>query len=157
MQGTNQIVFTIKQASEEEIYLHLLKCNDYFLPPLAETVDIKLYAKKIFENAITFEAWMQKDLIAMAAAYINDEQGRIAYITNVSVVNSFSGRHIASELLKNCIQYTARKKFSEIRLEVFVGNFRAIQLYQKLNFANVEVKGEYLIMKLSLENAECLK
>lgn len=157
MQDTNRIAFTIKQASEEQIYQHLLTCSDYFLPPLAETVDIKFYAKKIFENAITFEAWMQKDLIAMVAAYINDEQRRTAYVTNVSVVNSFSGKHIASGLLKNCIQYTAGKNFSEIRLKVFIDNFRAIQLYQKLNFANAEVKGEYLIMKLVLENAECLK
>ncbi|HTN06102.1 GNAT family N-acetyltransferase [Agriterribacter sp.] len=139
---------------EEEIYQHLLKCSDYFLPPLAETVDIKSYAKKIFENAVTFEAWVQKDLIAMVAAYINDEQCRMAYITNVSVVNSYSGKHIASGLLKNCIQYTADKKFSEIRLKVFIDNIRAIQLYQKLNFENVEVKGEYLIMKLDLDNAE---
>lgn len=154
MQDTSRIAFTIKQALEEEIYQHLLKCSDYFLPPLAETVDIKSYAKKIFENAVTFEAWVQKDLIAMVAAYINDEQCRMAYITNVSVVNSYSGKHIASGLLKNCIQYTADKKFSEIRLKVFIDNIRAIQLYQKLNFENVEVKGEYLIMKLDLDNAE---
>ena len=154
MQDTNRIAFTIKQASEEDIYQHLLECSDYFLPPLAETVDIKSYAKKIFENAITFEAWVEKDLIGMIAAYINDEQRRTAYITNVSVLNSFSGKHIASRLLKDCIQYTVDMKFIEIRLKVFSNNFRAIQLYQKLNFSNAEVKGEYLIMKLALENHE---
>lgn len=154
MQDTNRIAFSIKQASEDEIYQHLLKCSDYFLPPLAETVDIKSYAKKIFENAITFEAWVQKDLIGMVAAYINDEQDRTAYITNVSVVNSFNGKHVASGLLKNCIRYSADKKFSEIRLKVFSNNFRAIQLYQNLNFANAELKSEYLIMKLALKNHE---
>ena len=90
----------------------------------------------------------------MIAAYINDEQRRTAYITNVSVLNSFSGKHIASRLLKDCIQYTVDMKFIEIRLKVFSNNFRAIQLYQKLNFSNAEVKGEYLIMKLALENHE---
>ena len=41
-------------ASQNEIYIHLLDCERYFIPKLSDKVDIYEYSEKIFNTAISF-------------------------------------------------------------------------------------------------------
>ncbi|MBP9932976.1 MAG: GNAT family N-acetyltransferase [Chitinophagaceae bacterium] len=132
--------YKIGSASEDEIKSHLLKCSAYFYPPLHEKIDIQAYSKKINRHSVTFEAWDGNDLVGLVAAYLNDLESRSGFITNVSVVASYMGRGIASELLDICVQYSKEKGFNEIKLEVQERNTPAIFLYTKKNF--IEVKNE---------------
>ena len=59
------IDYNTKTALVEDIYFHLKECNYNFIPPLDEKVNIMNYSKKIYEKAITFEAWNEKILIAL--------------------------------------------------------------------------------------------
>ena len=68
----NEITYRIKTATEEDICFHLKECNENFFPPLNERADINGYAKKIFEKAITFEAWKGNMLTGLIAAYFNN-------------------------------------------------------------------------------------
>jgi ribosomal protein S18 acetylase RimI-like enzyme len=134
----SELDFRIKTASCVAIISHLQKCADTFIPPLYTYVKIDDYGKKIYDNAVTFEAWDKDILVGLVAAYYNNLETRIGYITNVSVLESHLGYGIASILLKQSLDYGKSKKFIEVRLEVNTGNLEAIKLYEKGGFINVD-------------------
>jgi ribosomal protein S18 acetylase RimI-like enzyme len=142
--------YKIKTANEQEILLHLEKCNNNFTPPLDQKVILKDYAKKLFEKSVTFEAWKEKSLIGLIACYFTDTKKGSSYITNVSVTPEFNGKGIATELMNNCIGYAKDFFFNEINLEVHQDNKDAIHLYNKSRFIGFENKGSLLLMKLKL-------
>ncbi len=109
--------YKIKQASENDISVHLQKCDSTFIPPLSARIDIAAYSKKLFERSVTFEAWEGKMLTGLVAAYINGEDN-YAFITNVSVLPECKGLGIASQLLNNCREYALKNGIGKILLEV---------------------------------------
>lgn len=142
-----EITYKIQTAGEKDVLTHLKKCKENFIPALDKTVNIPDYSKKIVENSVTFEAWVNKDLAGLIAAYFNDPGNVAGYITNVSVVHDQAGKGLASRLLKNCISYATENNFKEISLEVFYKNEKAIGLYQKHGFCETEQKNDLVIMK----------
>ena len=147
------IKYQTKTASTEEIRLHLKECNENFIPPLDQKVNLHEYSKKIFEKAITFEAWADKTLVGMVAAYFNDIENLSGYITSVSVDKNYTGKGVAHELMKSCIEYARKNNFLQIKLEVAEGNLKAIQLYKKFDFAAIEMKDTMVKMKLTINNS----
>ena len=140
------IVYKISTANYDNILGHLLKCSDNFIPHLTDTVDINIYAKKIIDKAICFEAWDNEELIGLIAAYFNDEKEHKGYITNVSTVKEYFGKGIGAQLMKMCIDYATTHQFKEIILEVRKQN-TAIRLYEKYQFAVVSENNDMLTMK----------
>ncbi len=147
---TETITYTIKTADSNNVFTHLVKCDEDFMPKLSEKVDILAYAKKIVENSITFEAWINDELVGLIAAYFNDSKTHCGFITSVSTLKKYAGKGIASQLMKMCIGYAAEHRFSEISLEVFDKNTNAIQLYKKNSFIQTGIIGDLLIMKRDL-------
>jgi ribosomal protein S18 acetylase RimI-like enzyme len=145
----NPVIILYKQnsATYGQVLAHLKKCNDNFIPKLSSKVDIAAYSLKIIQNSITFEAWKKDKLVGLVAAYFNDKENKTGFITNVSTVKELSGKGIASNLIKLCIEYGLKNNFSEITLEVSVKNDKAVNLYKQLNFIQVEVKNDLIIMK----------
>ena len=142
----SEITYTIKKATVKDIELHLLLCDLQFIPPLSDKVDIESYSNKIYDKAITFEAWSQNKLIGVIAAYFNYEE-QFGFITNVSVDPKWTGKGIAAELLKNCLEYTVNSKFKTVSLEVNKNNGKAIGLYTKFGFEKESQKEDSLTMK----------
>ena len=150
---TTAINYTVKKATEATILSHLILCDESFVPPLSDRVNLAEYAKKIFEKSISFEAWKnQQNLIGLIAAYFNETQPPSAFITNVSTDKNFMGLGIASQLLKNCIGYAKENNCFEIYLEVNSKNLPAINFYKKYHFIQTEIKGGNLILKLEIKN-----
>src|SRR5690349_14652885 len=87
------------KAELEQIVFHLLLCDQLFTPPLSSRVSIEEYAKKIELNALRFEAWDCDQLVGLVAIYMNDEKKSEAFITNVSVLDEYRGRGVATQLL----------------------------------------------------------
>ena len=83
------------QAEEDE---HLLRCDARFTPPLSTRVDIAAYAKKIRDEAWTFEAWDRRGLAGLVAAYV-DPGKRSCDITDVSVLAEHCGKGVATRLV----------------------------------------------------------
>lgn len=144
------INYKTKTALTDEIYSHLKECNENFIPPLEEKVNIMNYSKKIFENAITFEAWNEKILVGLIAAYLNDTENKSAFITNVSTIKSYMGKGIANELMKMCIIYSKSHNFKEINLEVSSKNADALNLYFKYGFVKNKEEDSITFMRLIL-------
>jgi ribosomal protein S18 acetylase RimI-like enzyme len=130
----NCMIYKKNLATEQEILFHLLCCE--FRPPLTERVNIHEYAKKIYENAITFGAYENETLVGLVAMYV-DEQN-IGYITNVSVLKGFLGNGIGSCLMELCFEHANQIGCSEINLEVHENNRAATTLYKKMGFIKNE-------------------
>ncbi len=137
-------------ASCEDIRDHLLACDGQFIPPLSSYVSIPDYSIKLVENASTFEAWHERSLVGLVAAYLNSPAGGFGFISNVSVLRECAGMGMASSLLRTCIRKAQDLKLHELRLEVASNNHSAIDLYRKLKFAEYERTTHLISMRLTL-------
>lgn len=146
------VIYKNKYANADIIYAHLHRCRHDFIPSLDTTVNIAAYAKKIVKNAVTFEAWLNNDLVGLIAVYLNDENNHSAYITNVSVEKEYAGKGIASQLLTNCINFAREERYKEIALEVNLNNQQAIKLYEKFLFKEKAIKDNLKTMYVNLQN-----
>ena len=122
-------------ATATEISVHLRACDLAFVPALSERIEIDAYAAKIAALAERFEAWSDQALIGMVAAYCNDPDSRVAFVTSVSVVPQQQGLGIASQLLRHCIEHVRPLGFERIELEVDRQNTAATVLYRRHGFS----------------------
>jgi len=135
----SNIKYKINFAKEADISHHLFECDTQFSPLLSSYVDIDNYVEKIKNNALTIEAWHNNKLIGLVACYANDIKLIEAYITNVSVLGTYSKKGIASNLLDSCIRLIQKKGFKSISLEVKNENSQAISLYEKRGFTEKQI------------------
>ena len=142
--------FENKTAGVSDILNHLTECNDNFIPPLSLKVNLDEYSRKIFDKAVTFEAWDDRRLVGLVAAYLNDVETGTGFVTSVSVVKDFTGQGIASRLMVACIEYAKQRQFKQLKLEVNQRTESAIKIYQKLGFVETETKGDSVFMSLDL-------
>ncbi len=149
---TVELIYKIGTATAKEILAHLKECNNNFQPSLAKRVDVDEYSQKIFESAMTFEAWSGNFLVGLVAAYFNKDLNYCVYITNVSVLENFMRLGIASRLLMECVGYAIKENFRGIKLEVHSENSRAIDLYRKFNFTLEGINEDFLRMELILSS-----
>ena len=149
-----EIKYLSNKASEAEIAKHLLLCDADFVPPLKNRVEINGYAQKIANNATRFEAWSGSTLVGLVAAYCNDQETRVAYITSVSVLRERVGKGIAANLVSQCIEHAKASGMWQISLEVASDNTPAIKLYEKSGFVAGKTDVPFVTMNLSLESGE---
>ena len=148
----NVLEYRIDSASELDIARHLSACDADFSPALSTRLEIRSYAKKLFSQATRFEAWLDDVLIGLLAAYCNDREKQVAYITNVSVVKSLQGRGIAGTLLDQCRAYASYGGFTLVRLEVAKSNVPAVKLYKKKGFTVNRTDDQFIRMDLQLNS-----
>lgn len=95
-----------------------------------------------------FEAWADDLLIGLVAVYCNDKKSRSAFITSVSVLQSWQGKGVAFHLLESCIKYVTQQNFISVELEVETTNTEAIKLYTKMGFIINRVDDQVIMMYL---------
>ena len=142
-----ELKYSQGMASEQDIYFHLITCNENFIPHLEKRVNIREYSTKIFEKAVTFEAWFDNTLVGLVAIYLNDPEGQSGYITNVSSIRRFMAKGIASHLINMSIDYARQHNFKTIFLEVAKENVYALKMYKKHQFQEFKVKQDTILMK----------
>jgi len=141
----------LNKASEAEIAEHLHRCDADFVPLLSGRVEINDYARKIASKATRFEAWSGGTLVGLVAAYCNDQEKRIAYITSVSLLKEWVGKGIAARLMSQCIEHVKASGMRQISLEVASDNTPAIKLYEKSGFVAGKVNAPFVTMNLYLK------
>ena len=148
------VEYLTNKADEKAINNHLSSCNANFTPPLSDRVDIHDYVKKIATKTTRFEAWSNGTLVGLLAAYCNNQDHRIAYITSVSVLNEWSGIGIAASMMRRCIIHMEALGMSRIFLEVARDNIPAIRLYEKSGFVADNTNTPFVTMILYLKSGE---
>lgn len=141
----------LNNATELELYNYFLKCNSLFQPILSTVVDLYDYAKKVYNNAVTFEAYEENNFVGLIAAYFNKEE-KFVFITSVSVKEDYQNQGIAFKLLQQCVLKAEIEDFTEISLEVHKNNVKAISLYEKFGFETIEKYDGLLFMKRMLND-----
>lgn len=148
------VQFLLNTASVGQIAEHL-RCGDAdFVPPLSSRVEIDAYAQKMGRKATRFEAWSDGTLVGLVAAYCNDPDQQLAYITSVSVLRAWNGQGIAARLMAQCVEHAKVSGLRQIRLEVASANTPAIKLYQKAGFVADKANTRSMGMKLGLKRGE---
>ncbi len=147
---SGQVKFGLNEASKEQVVEHLRVCDNDFVPPLSERIKIEKYAAKIEQKAIRFEAWFNSKLIGLVAAYFNDQEKQSAFITSVSVLRGWTGKGIASQLMKQCIRHAKATNMKQLSLEVAIDNYPAISLYEKIGFIASNTDTLFVTMNLNL-------
>ncbi len=150
---SGDVEYFLNRASEAEICKHLRLSDADFIPHLSSRVDIGEYAKKIAGNALKVEAWSGEELVGLVAAYCNDQETHIAYITSVSVLMKWAGKGLATQLVGKCIEYAKSSGMHAVNLEVASNSVAAIKLYEKIGFVVSESRGQWMAMTFLL-NAE---
>jgi len=145
---TKSISQAINRANRDDINVHLVKCNNDFVIPLSERVNIEEYSALLESNSVTFEAWHANELIGLIAVYYNEHILSQAFITNVSIIKKHSGFGIASTLLKKCIEYSKKNNVRQMKLDVHKNSHAAIQLYIKHKFEIHERNNDEVTMIL---------
>jgi len=148
------VEYQLNKASAAEIAEHLSCCNKDFVPPLSARVEIKGYAKKIVSKATRFEAWRGGTLVGLVAAYCNDQENHIAYITSVSVLRGWTGNGIAVRLMILCVEYAKACDMRQISLEGASDNVPAIKLYEKSGFITSKSNALFISMNLYLKGGK---
>jgi len=141
---------TVNRASRKELLNFLNACDNNFSPRLSSRVNIEEYSLKLYSKAVNFEYWLFRQLIGMVSMYTNREQNNSGYITNVSVIGEYAGKGIASQLLRNCLEFSKKQELGELKLEVSKENEVAIKLYKKFGFSFFEANEYSFIMQLKL-------
>lgn len=148
------IIYLTNQATAEQISEHLSRCDSQFVPVLSGRVEIVEYAKKIANSAFRWEAWSGDVLVGLVAVYGNDLERRTAYVTSVSVLERWTGKGIATTLMRSAVAYSKLQGHRRISLEVAHAHRSAIQLYEKCGFSIGERCGAFVGMSLNVEIAE---
>lgn len=148
-----EVDYLINTASAPKVAEHLLFCNAFFIPPLTQRVHLPDYAQKIVSQTIRFEAWSKNLLIGLVAAYCNDQNRGMAYVTSVSVIREWTGKGIAEHLMQQCISHAITSDMLQIKLEVAQNNRRAIKLYEKCGFIVAHGDRQLISMVMNLKSA----
>jgi GNAT superfamily N-acetyltransferase len=148
---SSAVVYLVNQASVEQIANHLALCDSQFVPPISERVDVAVYARKIADNGVRFEAWIDASLVALVAAYFNDSTTLTAFVTSVSVVEGWTKKGIGAKLLSQCIAHAEKVGMRQVRLKVGQRNARARRLYAKSGFTADQIHGEFIEMTVNLK------
>jgi len=148
----NNIEIKINSASFDVLIAFYNENNENFNPPLNSQVkSIEKYVEKMKNNAVIFEAWNDYELIGLVAAYFNNYETKIGFITSVIVSKKYQKQGIAKILLEKTIDFAKEHGFEKIQLEVHNENKNAIELYKKFGF--VEKTIDFISMGLDLRNA----
>lgn len=148
--STPSVEWFVNAADAGLIAAHLRACDDTFVPTLSSRVDIDEYAQKLAARSRRFEAWSNGVLVGLLAVYCNDLDGRIAYITSVSVMPVWRGHGIASRLIARCVENAAALGHMAIELEVGTRNEAALGLYEKHGFLPVRASAQTTNLRLAL-------
>jgi ribosomal protein S18 acetylase RimI-like enzyme len=148
------IKYLSNKASVTEVAEHLMSTDTDFVPPLSSRIEINNYAQKITSNATRFEAWSGGALVGLVAAYCNDYEKCVAYISSVSVLKAWAGKGIATRLITQCIKHVQASGMGQVSLEVAVNNIPATKLYEKSGFVADKVDTPFVTMNLYLNSGE---
>lgn len=147
-----EVKYQINTANYDTIFEHLTLCSSSFNPPLETYVDIKNYARKILNFATIFEAIHEGKLVGLAAAYFNNHESKTSFLTNLSLLENYQGKSIASKLMREVFFYGRENGFTRIDLKAKIANQHAVSFYKKLGFIETGFDQDCFAMSIWLKS-----
>ena len=133
----NISIFKVEE-NEQKIGI-MKKCDSAFPIGLFERKNCDEIVRKIVCNAFFYAAFRSYEgglePIGYNAFYANDYETKVAYISNIGVLDGFQRNHVGSELMRKCIEISKSEGMDILRLEVLKKNSKAIAFYTKWDFS----------------------
>lgn len=126
--------YATERSGPGTVLRHLQACDAAFHPPLSDRVDLAAYADKLAEHALRMEAWVDDELVGLVAVYCNAPDRGTAFVSNVSVLPSYTGQGFARKLMCNAIDRVRALSFASLSLEVDHRAASTMRLYISLGF-----------------------
>lgn len=140
-------------ATAQDISKLLKTCDQDFIPPLSERVELNAYAARIEGNAVRFECWDGQSLVGIVAMYCNAPDKSQAFITNVSTAPAHRGSGISRKLLCSAVSHAQELGFETLSLDVHPEAVAAVSLYQSIGFKTISETGQVLNCLLTLKKS----
>ena len=113
---------------QETILFCLEKFNTSSPASISSQVgDLKIYAKKLHENATTYCTYRNNEITGIVSLYANNPS--FAFMTLLYVDDALKGCKIGSKLLNKAINHTRQNGIKNLKWEVHKNNINAIEFY----------------------------
>ena len=99
--------------------------------------DFDTYLEKIYQNAYTYVAKIEDEIVGIIIFYANDFDTKTAFITLIEVNQAYRKHHIGKALMGECFSISKSLGMQKINLEVAKDNEGAIVFYKKLHFGTI--------------------
>ena len=125
----------------DDIYKVILSFNADIVPSMTERgLDLKDYAQKLCDYAITYTLWQDDQACGFVTFYANDTLTETAYLAQIAVKQKYCNQGLGYTLLKLAMETAKYKGMKEMKLEVYNLNHTAISFYKRYGF--VECDGD---------------
>lgn len=141
------------QVMRGEIIKLLADCADASGGDLLHGRDPHAYVEKILKSAEVLTWHQGGSLRALVAFYANDPEGKLAFVTLLAVGPDHQGKGVARSMLTSCLSIVSTRGFRKCRLEVAIGNERALRFYNSLGFIEVTRNQRVFILEMDLKAA----
>lgn len=128
--------FSINKSTKEQLYQHLLRVDNDYIPPLHEVTDIEKFAEKLEKKAITLEYFDGVNLVALYTAYLNLED-KCIWGTNLSIEKEYRGTGLFREFHNRYLRYFSEMyaaQFGVFYIRATVKNVELLPKYIKLGY-----------------------
>ncbi|TCI57401.1 GNAT family N-acetyltransferase [Exiguobacterium sp. SH1S21] len=136
-------MITLGRGSVADYEAHLEACDALFPTALSERIDLHEYARKLHDQATSFELWDDDRLIGLLAVYFDTD---VAFISHICVLPE-APKGSGHDLLVRLCDEAARQHKQLIRLHVEKTNEHAISFYRKHGFIGTGQAGNDVIME----------
>ena len=144
-----KIKHVIPPVDKDELKAFLISVDTKLIPKLSDRVDIDVYADKLSEFADLFYLFDREKMIANAAVYLN--HGKNGYISSFAILPEYQGKGMGRKLFLAVNREARKRGITQIGLEVFETNKRAIRFYEKQGFQITGQKAQWFEMTCTIE------
>lgn len=136
---------------QKDIEAVMLACSTDFFEQSNNTPErIKELSQKFSKFAQVVSAKYESEIVGFIAFYNNDRINYSGFLSMLIVKNQFQGYGVGSMLLELCIEQCKKGGMTTLRLEVNRENARAIHLYEKIGFKEVEKSEDSIFLEKKL-------
>lgn len=129
----------------EAVHTLLQKCDEEFVPPLSQTMNLKQYAQKLSDFAQFVIALDNGSEAGFVAYYLNDE-GHFIYVPLIWVSREHQRKGVGQKLIAQ-LSDLSLIGYSSILLEVLKTNTTALAFYKKELFEEEEDREDKFLLK----------
>jgi len=139
----------LKQISQKQIQTYF-ENNFDVLSEMFDRVDLIEFSMKLSLNAKHFYLFQQGEVAGFLAAYFNDMENKVAYISTVSLFPQFQGQGLGGAMLDEACCYAKKNGFKVVRLQVRRNNVGALRFYIKHGFFKAETLEESYFLEKNI-------
>lgn len=133
------ILYKKCDKKEEDKLVNFMKKTDRLFPiPLSKKQNIGQLCKKLLLLGVVIAAYSQDDIVGALCGYSNNKEEGKAYISVLGVLPEYQGKSIAKSLIQKFIAHCTDEHMKSIVLYTHKTNEKAIALYKKSGFAEIE-------------------